>query len=601
MNFHCSMVVDQAPLHPYQADILLHTLDTLGQIPRSRVLVQCTSRTPDSVVAAISERGYQTPILTPYLDQTFCNKIAQLDHLVEQPPSGAGVFLLDLDLAVTAPLEAPDPDRIRGKVVDGPNPPLPVIKKLFADLDQPLPACVPCDLAHQGDTIASNLNGGFLFVPTRLIAPLRQAWRHWAETMFHNPDLCPHPVARKHIDQLAFALALGSANLPWASLPTNWNYPCHQPGKLSRLEAEQPVRVLHYHRCLDEFGFIAPKADANPALAAAVQRANSSLGKRTDTEFFGHYKKHLATEVLADAVPATTTPVAASDGKRTRLILHAGTPKTGCIALQTCLYKHRDRLAEHGWWYPEPSDGQQPKHQRLVELLRYADGRGLTEHVLDLAQTAPSGADNLMLSTEGIFNHWQDFSRTAKAEIRQLGEQFDVELCVWLREPASFAAALYGQYLRNPQAADQEAPEAAVYGRPISFQQALQNPWFRQHLDYLLFVQEAGLLLGEDRVRVFRYCGDTPGDFLRHYAVPLRADEQRRINRSSSRAGQTLTRFANHLPPAWRQNVGHMIRRADLALPWVRRPAPLREAEAAEVMRYAGRGWRHLETMFVNR
>ena len=222
-----SMVVDWLDTHPYQAEVLLFTLETFASVPRRQMVVQCTSRVPDNVRVAFESQGYTVTTIEPYLDQTYCNKIAQLDHFADGTDA-SGVFLLDLDMVVVSPLTVPDPNAVCGKIVDGDNPALDRLERLFDAAGVPRPATVPSDWEGRGDTFATNLNGGFLYVPRDQIAPVRSAWRRWAEFLYARPDLFDHPSARRHVDQIGFAMALASEETPLLHLPANWNYPGHK-------------------------------------------------------------------------------------------------------------------------------------------------------------------------------------------------------------------------------------------------------------------------------------------------------------------------------------------------------------------------------------
>lgn len=91
--FLYSMVVDSQPLHPYQAHILLFTLEHFGGVPRRRIVVQCTERVPADVRNTFVRKGYTVTNVAPYLDETYCNKIAQLDSFFSVDISDAeGVF-----------------------------------------------------------------------------------------------------------------------------------------------------------------------------------------------------------------------------------------------------------------------------------------------------------------------------------------------------------------------------------------------------------------------------------------------------------------------------------------------------------------------------
>jgi hypothetical protein len=191
-----------------------------------------------------------------------------------------------------------------------------------------------------------------------------------------------------------------------------------------------------------------------------------------------------------------------------RVILHAGTPKTGTTSLQVYLARKRDELARRGLIYP-PTDGgpsSKPKHQWLVGALMAPDGREFKRRLELLLNT--QDAHTLILSTEGLFHHWWDFSKGGREALRWLGEVVPVGLMVWFREPVEFVRSNYIQMLKNPTGF------VPCYGRDLSIEQVLDDPWFARHLDYVGFVRDAERLLGAGTVMPFAYDGDTIGLFL---------------------------------------------------------------------------------------
>ena len=590
-----SMVLDDVPAHPYQVENLLLTLETLAAAPREALVVQCTERVRASVKAKLAESGYAVATIKPYLDEKYCNKIVQLDYFASRQPAGCeGIFLFDSDTVVVSPLDVPDRDRIWGKIVDYRNPRLSTLTELFSAARVSLPGIVPCDW-DAGDTIETNFNGGLIYIPMRAVANLRAAWRRWAEFLFLHAELFPQSSERDHIDQISFAMALASERLDYGHLPANWNYPCHEarPAPLS-FEPDQDMRVLHYHDCLDSFGLIAPGVLDHAACEAAAMRANAVISESSSSMFFDHYKRALAERTVADVAASTlslpgTRKGTRNEERRRRLILHGGAPKTGTSALQWCLNENRAVLAERGFWYPPPSNRREPKHQELIAALMADDETRFTQYIESALRDMPSGAHTVILSTEGIFNHWRDYSPSAKGMLRGLADQFDFELCVWFRDPESFAAALYAQYLRNP--ATQDAPD--VYGRDIDFEQAMRDAWFLRHLDYLGFYYEAQCLFGRERVRAFLFGGDTVHAFTQHYATGELASSDLPRNDSMREAGVRMMRIANRFPlsPTEHERVEELVFEIDRMIGDRAGRYELNPSDRRTVRRYASRGW----------
>ena len=103
------------------------------------------------------------------------------------------------------------------------------------------------------------------------------------------------------------------------------------------------------------------------------------------------------------------------------LILHVGPPKTGTTALQYWCDQNRSVLAQYGVLYPEVYTGTAggrrvdftPKHGFLVNELR----TGPLRRTKEIAQ---SNARAILLSTEGLTNHFYEFDDKLLAEFREL-------------------------------------------------------------------------------------------------------------------------------------------------------------------------------------
>ena len=599
--FFYSMVVDDHPFHPYQAETLLFTLEEYAAVPRNRMVVQCTDRVADSVRSELARNGYSVVVIPPYLDGKYCNKIGQLDYFLERKLEGArGVFLLDLDFVVLAPLKIPDRDCVWGKIVDDTNPPLAVLKRIFSETGVNIPGIVPTDWGT-GETVATNLNGGFLYLPLRFTRYMQRAWRHWGEFLYARPELFERPWQRNNTDQIAFALALADSKIPFRYLTANWNFPVHRPNLPQSFEPEMPVRGLHYHQCLDTFGLIERVFNSSSVIEAAVERANDAIGARDAIPFFDRYKHHLAQKVI-ESVPAATKPLFSEsfvtrsmvgDRKR-KLVLHAGTSKTGTTSLQWHLETHREKLVEHGFWYPTPTvyNKYGPKHQRLVETLWRGEEDAFEKYVEEALREMPADTHTIIFTAEGIFNHWWDFTPRARGWLRQLASHFDFELCVWFRDPESYAAAQYVQCLRNPPI---DGATRNVYGRDIDCIDALKDEWFRRHLDYLGFYYEAQQLFGAEHVKAFPFTNDTVREFTAHYGLGFLPENPKRWNATLRHPTVAVMRMLNRhrfaMGPAERKRIEEFIEEFNGFVGEQAEGFRFSDAERALVAKFARRGW----------
>ena len=253
-DFYVSMVIDRVEDHAYKADLLIKTLHLYAKIPPARIILHYVSQTDPSVVAQFGRIGCKMHAIEPFLDGRYCNKLQQLTAVQELGLGNSADFLLlDLDIAVPAPIQIADPNRIWGKIVDGPNPPISVLKRIFRTAGVIPPAIVQCDW-NLGETYATNLNGGVLYIPSHLAESFGAAWRDFAAFLF--AEKASFDGLGPHIDQVSFALALCSTDAPYSHFSANINFPTHSKIVPLAYDQRQPIQVLHYHKELDDFGFV---------------------------------------------------------------------------------------------------------------------------------------------------------------------------------------------------------------------------------------------------------------------------------------------------------------------------------------------------------
>jgi len=232
-----------------------------------------------------------------------------------------------------------------------------------------------------------------------------------------------------------------------------------------------------------------------------------------------------------------------------KIILHAGTPKTGTTSLQMTLEEHRSILNKRGVFYPATHavavesathfGETKPKHQWLVEALLAEDTSLFWMKLEDAINQASPFAPIIVLSTEGLFHHWWDFPNSGRAALADLVHAFHVELWVWLREPVAFFTSSYIQMLKNPPGL------VHCYGRDWPPERLLDDPWFAKRLDYVGFLDDVKKLFGSERVRAFKYTGSTVHDFLQALGLAELGLPERHDHATLGTVGVELLRLLN--------------------------------------------------------
>jgi hypothetical protein len=191
-----------------------------------------------------------------------------------------------------------------------------------------------------------------------------------------------------------------------------------------------------------------------------------------------------------------------------RLILHVGTPKTGTSTLQHACYTSREGLASRNILYPTLGlHPNPPKHQWIVQYLLEDNLCGFEENIQNIyIEALGVNAKCVILSAEGIFNHWADFSNTAKSALAKIKEYFDVTIWCVFREPVSFAMSVYSQLVKNPP-----SEFVSCYSTFDSPELLIECPWFSRQLDYAGFIKEVEELFDYPLIHATRY---EEGDIL---------------------------------------------------------------------------------------
>ncbi len=539
-----SFVVDALDLHYYQAELLLLSLEKFGKVAKNNILVQCLDRVDKVFLDFLTDNGYKYRTIEPYLDGKYCNKLQQLEAFKDIEADG--IILLDADMFVLQPFDIPNSKLVYGKTVDGPNPPLSVLKNTFHEANIDLPNIVNSDWDMKNNlTIECNFNGGFYYVPKGCIAKLSTEWRKWATWLYERSNLFETKQQSIHTDQVSMAMALTSINIPYGVLSANVNCPIHNNRTLTSFQFEKEVVLLHYHREISSFGLLNTKYAANEKILQAIGKANDAIADKGSYDFFLPYKLSLIKQIdisesLTD-LEIKLSEMTKDIPQKLNLILHAGTPKTATTSLQFFFDDHYDELLENGILYPKVYiDTPAPKHQWLVGGLISNNFQMLLQKIESSLESVEANTHTVIFSTEGIYNHWQDYNENAKAFLVLLSKYFNVKLWVWFREPVSFIDSLYRQYLKNPRVKGIEC-----YGKDLSLNEMMEDDWFIGHLDYLGFLLDTQKMLGSENIEVFQLQGDIISQICIKLDLQIDTAQVKRKNLSLNNASISLLRIIN--------------------------------------------------------
>lgn len=232
--------------------------------------------------------------------------------------------------------------------------------------------------------------------------------------------------------------------------------------------------------------------------------------------------------------------------QKIKLIIHAGTPKTGTTSIQTYLDKKQHKLRGKGILYPHNigklQNSTAPKHQWFEKNLVTTHLENFLENFKNIISQVKEDTHTIILSSEGIYNYWWDFPDESKDVLSKLSQLFDIEVWVWFREPLAFIESYYKQCIRNPQ-----VESNPCYGKDLSFSEMLNIEWFSQHLNYQGFVSECQKLFGENNISVFKYEGDVVQEVIQKLGLATPDDNPTpRKNKSLNSASIELLRKVNN-------------------------------------------------------
>lgn len=128
-----------------------------------------------------------------------------------------------------------------------------------------------------------------------------------------------------------------------------------------------------------------------------------------------------------------------------RVFLHVGLPKTGSTSMQKWFLDNRTALAAQGLCYPTDPPLHNYKQGYTAPALRAGNMDPIQ------AALARNGATDLLLSNEGLSNHFHDFPAKALAAFRTLTADLAVIVIGFHRDPDRWLRSYHRQAVLNPR------------------------------------------------------------------------------------------------------------------------------------------------------
>jgi 2-polyprenyl-3-methyl-5-hydroxy-6-metoxy-1,4-benzoquinol methylase len=253
-----SCVVDNHPKYIMQCWNWLASLHAVGSFDRAEIVVHHTPQVATEDLRFFEQMGAKLSLVQPFGhdDARFCNKIRQLETNAFQDADY--VILSDTDIVFAdCPTQYANGNKVKGKIVDLPNPPLSVCEDIISRAGIRV-GChwVKTDFSPFDLTIPTNFNGGLYIIPAVYLSALRTAWQKWAYFCLNQSDILG--PWKHHADQLGFALAMLENNLPFEALKYTDNFPTHFGQECYNTVVHDKISAFHYHNNLDASGYLQP-------------------------------------------------------------------------------------------------------------------------------------------------------------------------------------------------------------------------------------------------------------------------------------------------------------------------------------------------------
>lgn len=256
MNTAYSCLVDGGAKFEWQAVNLCTSLIHSAGILPDDIKIHVTPSVSEDFRKCINNFGASIIEVEPFFAANgYCNKIQQM-----MSPAFKGydrVVLCDCDLFFVRPIDLNNISAAAaGRIVDRPNPPYELLRKLFSRYNLQTKQAMQVGFANSADEITetSNWNGGLYVFDAKFVKQWGEEWAFHAKLLMdYSEEFAPY---ENHIDQIAWALTLASLQIPFEHISEEHNYPIHFKENKRYELAPKEICSFHYHHCMDIFGFM---------------------------------------------------------------------------------------------------------------------------------------------------------------------------------------------------------------------------------------------------------------------------------------------------------------------------------------------------------
>ena len=333
-----SCVVDDDPRLHLEALRWYATLTGLAGVDAADLVVHAVGNSDSDALDVLRARGVSVCGIERFDERSpHCNKIAGALALAGTL-DGVPAVLTDADVVF-----CDDPRTVAVaaggvalKPVDLPNPPLEILRAVFAAASVAEPPTEALDFV-KGETLRGNGNGGVYVVSAGTLGDLAAGWASWASWLLDRRDLLGEfPV---FVDQVAMALAVADGGIAVERLEARWNTPTHEVVGIPP-DTVTPSGI-HCHQEVEPTGLLS--RSAVPAVDARIEACNGAITALWKEAFPNHTfwewryrtdpvlgsgvgsrgapladKRVLLESVLVSVQPVSTLDVGSGDGEATR-------------------------------------------------------------------------------------------------------------------------------------------------------------------------------------------------------------------------------------------------------------------------------------------